>query len=89
MVETFHPLEIRPGINVSMNSEIQQHIAASGAPGNGHPSGTARIGPADMTLHGVKGLSVADCSVFPLIRGTHTSSTTYAVPEKLSSPPLF
>ena len=37
-----------------------------------------------LRVYGVKGLRVVDASVMPLIPGTHTSSTVYAVAEKVS-----
>jgi choline dehydrogenase-like flavoprotein len=91
MENTFHPFERQPGLNVTTDTEIQQYIAENGQPGNGHASGTARIGPKelggvlgpDLRVHGVKRLSVADCSVMPIIVASHTSSTAYAVGEKV------
>ena len=55
-----------------------------------HPVGTAALGPkdqggvvgSDLKVHGVERLRVVDASVMPLIPGTHTSSTVYAVAEK-------
>ncbi|KAK2797682.1 hypothetical protein FQN50_009106 [Emmonsiellopsis sp. PD_5] len=60
------------------------------SPTTGHPVGTASIGPqelghvvgADLRVHGVEGLSVADNSVLTILPGTHTSSTAYAIGEK-------
>jgi choline dehydrogenase-like flavoprotein len=92
MAETFHPKETAPGPDVASEEEIRAWIARDGQPSNGHSTGTARIGPRelggvlapDLTVHGVRGLSVADCSVMPLVPGTHTSSTAYAIAEKVS-----
>lgn len=38
----------------------------------------------DLLVYGVKGLSVVDASVMPLIPATHTSTIVYAVAEKVS-----
>ena len=36
----------------------------------------------ELKVHGVERLRVVDASIMPLIPGTHTSSTVYAVAEK-------
>jgi choline dehydrogenase-like flavoprotein len=38
-----------------------------------------------LLVHGVKGLSVVDASVMPLIPGTHLSAPVYAIAEKRSA----
>ncbi|KAK1765901.1 hypothetical protein QBC33DRAFT_542841 [Phialemonium atrogriseum] len=38
------------------------------------------FGP-DLTVHGVRGLSVAGCSVVVLVPATYKSSTAYAIAE--------
>ncbi|MCZ0927572.1 GMC family oxidoreductase N-terminal domain-containing protein [Halomonas janggokensis] len=55
-----------------------------------HPVGTCRMGPdaeqsvVDLALnvHGVAGLRVIDCSVFPALPGGNTNAPTIAVAEK-------
>lgn len=37
-----------------------------------------------LRVYGTRGLRVVDASVFPLAVGGHTSSTVYAVAEKVS-----
>lgn len=37
----------------------------------------------DLLVYGVRGLSVVDASIMPLIPATHTSATVYAVAEKV------
>jgi choline dehydrogenase-like flavoprotein len=93
MADVFRPVEISPGGGVVVDEDIIAYVARTGVPGNGHASGTARMGAAelggvvgpDLLVHGVHRLSVADCSVVPLIPGTHTSSTVYAVAEKAAT----
>ena len=40
------------------------------------------VGP-DLRVHGVKGLRIVDASIMPLIPAAHTTSTVYAVAEKV------
>ena len=43
------------------------------------------IGP-DLKVHGASGLRVVDISILPFLPAAHTSSTAYAVAEKVSGP---
>lgn len=36
----------------------------------------------ELRVYGVKGLRIVDASIMPMIPGSHTSSTVYAVAEK-------
>ena len=55
-----------------------------------HPTCTARMAPLEdggvvdprLRVHGIKGLRVADASVFPEIVGAHTMAPTVMVAEK-------
>lgn len=57
---------------------------------NGHSIGTAALMPRELggvvdnqlKVYGTLGLSVADTSIIPLIPGTHTQTTAYAIGEK-------
>jgi choline dehydrogenase-like flavoprotein len=90
MVETFHPREVTPGEAVQGQAEMVEWIRGRISPSNGHMVGTAKLGPRalggvvgpTLLVHGVAGLSVADNSIMPLIPGTHTSSTAYAIGER-------
>lgn len=93
MQETFAPVEISPGVDVESDEEIIEWIKGRISPSNGHLVGTASLGPKelggvvgpDLRVHGVEGLSVADNSIMTIIPGTHTSSTAYAIGEKVRS----
>jgi len=82
--------EVSPGVNVTSKSDIIASLRKSVTASFQHPCCTAAmmpkekggvVGP-DVKVHGVGGLSVVDCSIFPLIPGTHTSATAYAMAEK-------
>lgn len=91
MVETFDPVEVRPGPTVEDDESIKAWLKGVLSPSNGHLVGTAALGPLelggvvgpDLTVHGVDGLSIADNSIITIIPGTHTSSTAYAIGEKV------
>src|SRR5690606_37551936 len=82
------------------SDEFEQWLRETLNPSVAHPSGTCALGPVelggvvgpDLMVHGTKNLRVADGSIWTLVPGTHTSSTAYAVGEKVSSlvlpPPL-
>lgn len=86
------PEEFVPGTAVQTDAEWAEWVRDNVQPSFFHPVGTAAlmarelggvVGP-DLVVHGLKGLRVVDASVMPLIPGTHTSSTVYAVAEKVS-----
>ncbi|KAH7356146.1 choline dehydrogenase [Pyrenochaeta sp. MPI-SDFR-AT-0127] len=84
------PSEQSPGSSVQTDAQWTTWLKRSMSPSFYHPVGTASLGPVerggavgpDLKVHGVQGLRVVDASVMPLIPGTHTSSTVYAVAEK-------
>lgn len=50
-----------------------------------HPAGTCEMGPvvgADLTVHGVTGLRVADCSVMPTVGRGHPNASAIVIGEK-------
>ncbi|KAM7212418.1 GMC oxidoreductase [Rhypophila decipiens] len=56
-----------------------QHPCCTAAMLPKHKGGV--VGP-DLKVHGTRGLRVADISIMPLIVGSHTSATAYAIGEK-------
>jgi choline dehydrogenase-like flavoprotein len=85
-------VETVPGTNVTTDEEIAAAIRTFASSTWAHPVGTLSMmkkeygGVVDSTLcvYGVQGLRVVDASIMPLIPATHTSSTVYAVAEKVS-----
>jgi choline dehydrogenase-like flavoprotein len=84
------PTEQSPGLSVQTDEQWETWLKRSMSPSFYHPVGTAALGPIerggvvgpDLRVHGVGRLRVVDASIMPLIPGTHTSSTVYAVAEK-------
>jgi choline dehydrogenase-like flavoprotein len=85
-------VETYPGRNVSSNREIAAAIRNFATSTWAHPTSSCSMlkrelgGVVDSKLrvYGVKGLRVVDASIMPMIIGSHTSSTVYAVAEKVS-----
>ncbi|KAG4429642.1 hypothetical protein IFR05_014877 [Cadophora sp. M221] len=86
----YAPVEISPGANVSTDSELRAWIKEKYVPSVYHPVGTASlmrrelggVVDEDLLVYGVKGLSVVDASVIPMIPGCPTTLTVYAIAEK-------
>lgn len=75
------------------DSDIRATIKANLTPTFAHPCCTATmlrrdhggVVASDLLVYGVKGLSVVDASVIPIIPSTHIQSTIYAIAEKVRS----
>jgi choline dehydrogenase-like flavoprotein len=59
-----------------------------------HPAGTCRMGPtgdpasvvdAELRVHGIPNLRVADCSIMPRVVAAHPSATAVMIGEKLAA----
>jgi choline dehydrogenase-like flavoprotein len=86
------PIELTPGANVTSDDEIRAALKRQVQPTYSHLTSTCSmmkreyggvVGP-DLLVYGVQSLSIVDASIMPLIPATHTSSTVYAVAEKVS-----
>ncbi|KAL1873986.1 hypothetical protein VTK73DRAFT_637 [Phialemonium thermophilum] len=82
--------EETPGPNVTSRNDLIRSFRGMLTASFQHPCCTAAmlprekggvVGP-DLRVHGLSGLRIVDTSIFPLIPGTHTSATTYAIAEK-------
>lgn len=89
--------ETSPDVGGSDDGEIEKAIRNMTQSTWSHPVGTCAmlprryggvVGPG-LKVYGVQGLSVVDASVMPMIPATHTSSTVYAVAEKVCLTPLY
>jgi choline dehydrogenase-like flavoprotein len=84
--------ETYPGRNISSDHDIAGAIRQGAVSSWQHPTSTCSMltrelgGVVDSKLrvYGVKGLRVVDASIFPMAVAGHTSSTVYAVAEKVS-----
>ena len=82
----YSPREHLPGGELESDKELAR---AAGDIGTTifHPVGTARMGPGGavderLSVHGIKGLRVADASVMPTITSGNTNSPTIMIAEK-------
>lgn len=75
----------------SSDSEIRAAIKAALIPSFAHPCASCSmmrreyggVVSSDLLVYGVKGLSIVDASIIPMIPATHIQSTIYAVAEKV------
>lgn len=85
------PTELAPGANLTSDAQLEAALRASLSPSFAHVCCTAPMmareqgGVVDAALrvYGVQRLRVVDASFMPLLPATHTSSTIYAVAEKV------
>lgn len=88
------PIELIPGSDVKTDEDVANWLVNESQlfASNGHscctaammPKGLGGVVDGELRVYGTRGLSVADLSIVPLIPGTHTQSTAYAIGEKVS-----
>ena len=92
-MQALGPVEILPGPSIGDTDEaIAAAIRGFATSSWQHPTSSCSMlkralgGVVDSKLrvYGVRGLRVVDASIFPMAVGGHTSSTVYAVAEKVS-----
>jgi len=85
-------LETFPGANVSSDAEIEEAIRNAATSSWQHPTSTTAmmkrewggVVDAELRVYGTRGLRVVDAGVFPMSVAGHSSSSVYAVAEKVS-----
>ena len=89
-MDLIRDFEHSPGASVSNDFEIEQYIRETAETGF-HPSGTCRMGAGSnsvvddkLKVHGLKGIRVADASIFPTIPSGNTNAACIMVGEKAS-----
>lgn len=88
-VETF------PARNVSTDAEIEEAIRNGATSSWQHPSSTTAmmkrewggVVDAELRVYSTKGLRIVDAGVFPMVVAGHSSSSVYAVAEKVRLSP--
>ncbi|KAK4981153.1 hypothetical protein LTR28_003812 [Elasticomyces elasticus] len=89
MLET-GAVETYPGANVTTDAQIAAAIRGFATSTWAHPTCSCAMMPlklggvvdSQLRVYGVTGLRIVDASIMPMIPGSHTASTVYAVAEK-------
>lgn len=89
-LQSLGAVEVRPGARVQSDEDIHAYIREAVTMSFMHPCCTAAMMPKEkggvvgpnLKVYGLPGLRVVDLSIMPLLVGSHTSSTAYAVGEK-------
>jgi len=89
-MDSIRDFEQSPGTSVATDNEIEEYIRENAETGF-HPSGTCRMGIGSnsvvndkLIVHGIKGIRVADASIFPTIPSGNTNAACIMVGEKVS-----
>ncbi len=90
------PVEHAPGAGITSYNDLETCVREHAESTIGHQSGTTAmmplelggvVGP-DLLVHNVKGLSVVDACIIPLVPSTNLCATVYAVAEKVRMSPI-
>ena len=84
----YEAMEVQPGPSVQTEAGLVDYIRRAASTVH-HPCSSCRMGPdpnavvdAQLRVHGVQGLRVADASVFPSIVGGNTNAAVVMIAEK-------
>jgi choline dehydrogenase-like flavoprotein len=88
---------VNPDLSIQSDEDLKAYVKESVVLSHMHPCCTAAmlpkslggvVGP-DLKVHGAAGLRVVDISILPFLPSAHTSSTAYAIAEKVSEVAVF
>ncbi|KZV84927.1 alcohol oxidase [Exidia glandulosa HHB12029] len=88
-MQQLSPVEVAPGADLQTDEQLVASLRDSAGPTTAHGCCTAAMSPRlhggvvdeKLRVYGVSGLSIGDVSTIPLIPGSHTCSTVYAIAE--------
>ncbi|AMS17376.1 choline dehydrogenase [Pseudomonas chlororaphis] len=87
-LQAFKPIEYLPGAELQSEEQLHEAAARIGTT-IFHPVGTCRMGQgpeavvdAELRVHGIPGLRIADASIMPYITSGNTCSPTLMIAEK-------
>lgn len=88
-------IEVTPGANVTEHDALIEFVKDTVIQSLMHPCCTAAMLPREkggvvdssLSVYGISGLRVADCSIIPTVPAAHTTTTAYAIGEKVSLTP--
>ena len=84
-------VEVAPGANITEHDALVEYVKDTVIQSLMHPCCTAAMLPREkggvvdssLSVYGISGLRVADCSIIPTIPAAHTTTTAYAIGEKV------
>lgn len=85
-------VEVAPGAKVTEHDALIEFVKNNVIQSHMHPCCTAAMLPREkggvvdssLSVYGISGLRVADCSIIPTLPAAHTTTTAYAIGEKVS-----
>ncbi|KAI9146820.1 GMC oxidoreductase [Paramyrothecium foliicola] len=83
-------VEVSPGANVTAHDVLVEYVKNNVIQSLMHPCCTAAMLPREkggvvdssLSVHGISGLRIADCSIIPTVPAAHTTTTAYAIGER-------
>ncbi|KAG9254743.1 GMC oxidoreductase [Emericellopsis atlantica] len=83
-------VEVAPGADVTEHDALIEYVKDTVIQSLMHPCCTAAMLPREkggvvdssLSVYGISGLRVADCSIIPTVPAAHTTTTAYAIGEK-------
>ncbi|KAK2055336.1 GMC oxidoreductase [Colletotrichum caudatum] len=83
-------VEVAPGADITEHDSLIEYVKDTVIQSLMHPCCTAAMLPREkggvvdssLSVYGIPGLRVADCSIIPTIPASHTTTTAYAIGEK-------